>query len=96
MVEIKPGMSQGEREQMEIRVRRLTSNERSQARRLFTMMAAELTENCGPLSDRYLDYLLYRKEFWALAAFSGDEIIRRNYSAYVADDQSRIFGDFHL
>src|SRR6185369_17128519 len=30
---------------------------------------------CEVLSDRYLDSLLAREDFWALAAFDGDQII---------------------
>lgn len=60
---------------MEIRVKRLSSNDRKQARRLFSMMAEVFAEGCRPLSDLFLDQLLQRKEFWALAAFAGDEII---------------------
>ena len=60
---------------MEIRVKRLTSNDREGARRLFRVMAEVFTEECALLSDGYLDQLLRRKEFWALAAFADDDII---------------------
>ena len=60
---------------MEIRVKRLVSSEKDEARKLFTTMAEIFAEDCSPLSDRYLDRLLGRTEFWALAAFAGDEII---------------------
>jgi aminoglycoside 3-N-acetyltransferase I len=60
---------------MEIRVTRLTSNDRDGARRLFRVMAEIFTEECAPLSDGYLDQLLRCKEFWALAAFADDDII---------------------
>jgi aminoglycoside 3-N-acetyltransferase I len=60
---------------MEIGVKRLTSNDRDRARRLFRVMAEVFTEECAALSDGYLDQLLLRKEFWALAAFAGDDII---------------------
>jgi aminoglycoside 3-N-acetyltransferase I len=60
---------------MEIRVKRLTSNDRDRARRLFRVMAEVFTEECAALSDGYLDQLLRRKEFWALAAFAEDDII---------------------
>jgi aminoglycoside 3-N-acetyltransferase I len=56
----------------EIRTKRLTSNDREQARALFRLMAAVFSEECGLLSDEYLDRLLRRTEFWAIAAFSGD------------------------
>ncbi len=38
-------------------------------------MAQVFSEHCGPLSDSYLDQLLGRDEFWAVAAFAGDDII---------------------
>jgi len=60
---------------MEIRVKRLTSNDGDRARRLFRVMAEVFTEENAPLSDGYLDQLLRRKEFWVLAAFVEDDII---------------------
>jgi aminoglycoside 3-N-acetyltransferase I len=60
---------------MEFKVKRLTSNDRKEARQLFTVMADIFTEDCGTLSDRYLDELLHRKDFWALAALAGDDIL---------------------
>jgi aminoglycoside 3-N-acetyltransferase I len=60
---------------MEIRVERLTSNDRDRARRLFRVMAEIFSEECAPLSEGYLDQLLRRKEFWALAAYADDDII---------------------
>jgi aminoglycoside 3-N-acetyltransferase I len=59
----------------EIRARRLTSSDREEARRLFTLMAQVFSEDCHLLSDGYLDQLLSRREFWAIAAFSGEDII---------------------
>jgi len=60
---------------MEIRVKRLTSNDRDRARRLFSLMAEVFAEESAALSDGYVDQLLRRKEFWALAAFAEDDII---------------------
>jgi len=60
---------------MEISVKRLTPEGREEARRVFAMMAEIFTEDCDPLSDRYLGQLLRGKEFWALAAFANDHII---------------------
>lgn len=58
-----------------MQVRRLTASERELARALFTLMAAVFEEQAGPLSDAYLDRLLRRDDFWALAAFAGDAIV---------------------
>ena len=38
-------------------------------------MADVLEEAGEALSDRYVDWLLEREDFWALAAFDGDQII---------------------
>jgi hypothetical protein len=38
-------------------------------------MAHVFVESGGPLSDSYLEQLLRRDEFWAVAAFVGQEII---------------------
>lgn len=58
-----------------MRAKRLTSGERDLARRLFTLMAEVFEEDCEPLSDGYLNRLLSREDFWAIAAFAGDELI---------------------
>ena len=42
---------------------------------MFAMMAAVFAEKWEPPSDAYLDRLLNRVDFWAIAAFIGDEII---------------------
>jgi aminoglycoside 3-N-acetyltransferase I len=38
-------------------------------------MAEVFEEECEPLGDGYLDRLLAREEFWALAAFDGEQIV---------------------
>ncbi len=38
-------------------------------------MAEVFGEGCEPLSDAYLDSLLAREDFWAAAAFAGDELV---------------------
>src|ERR1700722_3660239 len=63
------------KQHMDLRVKRLTSSDRDDARRLFTLLAQIFHEDCAPLSDPYLDQLLLRPEFWALAAFTGENII---------------------
>lgn len=60
---------------IEIRTRRLISGDRALARGLFALMADVFAEECGQLSDAYLDQLLSRNDFWAIAAFADDEII---------------------
>lgn len=39
------------------------------------MMGAVFEEDCDELSDGYLGRLLARTDFWALAAFVGDELV---------------------
>ena len=58
-----------------MRTKRLQPGDRDLARVLFALMADVFEETCEVLSDRYLDQLLAREDFWALAAFDGDQII---------------------
>lgn len=58
-----------------MRVRRLTAGERDVARGAFTLMAEVFDEGCEPLSDAYIDRLLAREDFWAIAAFAGDDVV---------------------
>jgi aminoglycoside 3-N-acetyltransferase I len=44
------------------------------ARRLFTLMAEVFDEPSAPLSDHYLEQLLERPQFWAVAAFAEDQL----------------------
>jgi aminoglycoside 3-N-acetyltransferase I len=60
---------------LDVRVKRLGSNDQLDSRRLFTILAEVFEETCAPLSDTYLNELLRRRDFWALAAFVGDDII---------------------
>jgi aminoglycoside 3-N-acetyltransferase I len=60
---------------MDIEVRRLRSNDAPDAQRLFAMLGEVFEEACAPLSDRYLQQLMCRDDFWALAAFHGDAIV---------------------
>jgi aminoglycoside 3-N-acetyltransferase I len=59
----------------QIRTQRLTARDRDLARRLFALMAAVFEEPCDHLSDGYLDGLLGRLEFWAVAAFVDDHLV---------------------
>jgi aminoglycoside 3-N-acetyltransferase I len=54
---------------------RLKAADRDLARALFSLMAEVFEEDCQPLSDGYLDRLLAREGFWALAALDGEQII---------------------
>jgi aminoglycoside 3-N-acetyltransferase I len=60
---------------MDIAVKRLRMKDRADARRLFCLLGEVFEEKCAPLSDRYLEQLLAREDFWALAALSGEDII---------------------
>jgi aminoglycoside 3-N-acetyltransferase I len=57
------------------RIQRLGSGDAALAKRLFTKMADIFDEPRAELSDRYLNQLLGRAEFWALAALAGDEVV---------------------
>jgi aminoglycoside 3-N-acetyltransferase I len=59
----------------QIRTQRLTDGDREVARSLFALMANVFEEASAPLSDSYLDRLLRRDAFWAVAAFVGDELV---------------------
>jgi aminoglycoside 3-N-acetyltransferase I len=54
---------------------RLAPGDSAQARALFGLMADVFEEDRGELSDAYVDALLGRAKFWAIAAFVGDEIV---------------------
>jgi hypothetical protein len=54
---------------------RLGPGDRTQAKALFALMADVFEEDRGDLSDAYVDRLLGRGDFWAIAAFVGDEVI---------------------
>ena len=58
-----------------LRSKRLQSNDRDTARALFTLMAEVFEERREDLSDSYVDRLLAREDFWAIAAFAGDQVI---------------------
>lgn len=54
-------------------VRRLNPADRRLAQRTFEMMSAVFAEERGARSDRYVDDLLSRPDFWALAALDREE-----------------------
>jgi len=53
---------------------RLKQGDRDLARQLFAAMADVFDRPAEPLSDAYIDKLLVRDDFWAIAAFVGDEL----------------------
>ncbi|MBL8722277.1 MAG: GNAT family N-acetyltransferase [Myxococcales bacterium] len=55
--------------------KRLTAADRDLARRMFDLFAQVFEVDNQPLGDAYLDRLLGRDDFWALAALEGDEVI---------------------
>jgi aminoglycoside 3-N-acetyltransferase I len=60
---------------MEINTKRLTAIDKKEAQNLFTTMAEIFEEDCVPLNDRYIEQLLCRDEFWAVAAIADDIIV---------------------
>ena len=60
---------------MAITVRRLGQNDIASAKVLFSVMAGVFGESTEPLRDAYLAKVLARPDFWAFAAFDGDEIV---------------------
>jgi aminoglycoside 3-N-acetyltransferase I len=71
-----PNVGSGERivttESPKMRSIRLKTGDRELARALFSLMAEVFEEECEVLSDAYIDRLLAREDFWAIAAFDGD------------------------
>ena len=55
-----------------MRTSRLAAGDRALAKRLFALMVDVFGEPAVELSDAYLDRLLGRGDFWAIAAFAGD------------------------
>jgi aminoglycoside 3-N-acetyltransferase I len=62
-------------EEMEIKVKRLTSSDREVAQELLATMGEIFGEEVVPLNDYYVDQLLRRNEFWALAAIVDDVVV---------------------
>jgi aminoglycoside 3-N-acetyltransferase I len=58
-----------------MQTRRLTTGDKDVARQMFAMMGEVFEEAAEPLGDPYLDRLLGRPDFWAFAAFVGDEVV---------------------
>lgn len=60
---------------MDMRSKRLKPGDRDLARRFFATMAEIFGEDHETLSDAYVDSLIAREDFWAIAAYSDDQII---------------------
>ncbi|OJT27463.1 hypothetical protein BO221_05710 [Archangium sp. Cb G35] len=58
-----------------MRLKRLKAGDRELAKVLFTVMAEVFEEGSGELSDGYIDRLLGREDFWAIAAFVDNDIV---------------------
>jgi aminoglycoside 3-N-acetyltransferase I len=58
-----------------MQIQRLGQGDRDRARTLFVLMASVFEEDYDDLSDDYLDRLLERADFWALAAVVDDVIV---------------------
>ncbi|MBE4718868.1 hypothetical protein DAD99_12135 [Pseudarthrobacter sp. AB1] len=59
----------------ELEVKRLFRGDAAAAGVMFEMMARVFGEDSEPLSEDYLEDLLGREGFWALAAFIGPDIV---------------------
>ena len=59
-----------ERPTANLRTVRLTPADIEMARRLFSLMAEVFEEPTEPLGDSYIEQLLNRPEFWAMASMS--------------------------
>ena len=60
---------------MATRSKRLKPGDRDLARRLFAIMAEVFGEDHEALSDAYIDSLIAREDFWAIAAYIDDQIV---------------------
>jgi aminoglycoside 3-N-acetyltransferase I len=58
-----------------MKIKRLTTNDISLARKVFSTMCEVFETPAEPLSDGYLNGLLSRADFWAMAAISDGEAV---------------------
>src|SRR5260370_2464550 len=58
-----------------IRIQRLGPGDRQLGRTMFTVMAEVFGEEHSALSDAYLEALLARPDFWAIAAIHGGQAV---------------------
>jgi len=69
------GRAGGGGDPMRLRTLRLTHHDVPLARETFALMADVFETGGAPLSDRYLDRILRRDDFWALAALADDRVV---------------------
>ena len=60
---------------MNLKTRRLGAEDMIEAKSLFTLLSEVFDEPRRILSNAYLEALLRDADFWAVAAFDGDEVI---------------------
>ena len=58
-----------------VRTVRLGKYDRDEAKRLFALMVEVFAEGGEKLSDAYVETVLERADFWAIAALAGSEIV---------------------
>ena len=58
-----------------MRLKSLKAGDRELAKVLFALMAEVFEEDSEELSDGYVDRLLGREDFWAIAAFADEAIV---------------------
>jgi aminoglycoside 3-N-acetyltransferase I len=58
-----------------VRIARLTATDRAVAREMFLVMAAVFETDGQSLGDAYLDGILDRADFWAIAAFVDGRVV---------------------
>jgi hypothetical protein len=77
----------------EIRIARLGARDHVAAARTFAFIAEVFDEGREPLSAAYVDRLLARPDFWAIAAFCGGVVVGGLTGALAHDDPDRELGD---
>ncbi len=77
-----------------IRTIRLQASDETLARQLFLLLAEIFENQATPLSSRYLQRLLARADFWAIAAFT-DDLLAGGLTAFtlpkITSESSEIF-----
>lgn len=60
---------------LSLRLARLQASDELLARQLFLLIAEIFENDAVPLSTAYVERLLSRPDFWAIAAFSDDQLV---------------------
>ncbi len=58
-----------------MQVRRLDPSDRAKTQQMFKLLTTIFDEPAAPLHDDYVEQLLNRDSFWALAAFADGELV---------------------